>query len=221
MTSGSTANETFESKLNENIEEAVTEGERMFARTWKFIVAEGIAAIAFGFVLLVWPDIGLTTLVALVAVYLLVTGFLSGIAAFSMPLTKAERGWLAVQAVLGVGFGIAMLIWNDISAEALLYVIAAWAIVFGLLLLGSAFELPLSGGRRLLLALEGIVFGAFGAIMFIEPEEGALAQIALVAAFAIVTGVLEIGFALELRKVAAEVKRAFARPTTAGPVTHG
>jgi uncharacterized membrane protein HdeD (DUF308 family) len=90
MTTDSTPTETFESKVSEKIDEAASEGERTLARAWKMIAAHGIAAILFGFVLVLWPDIGLTTIVAVVAVYALVRGVLSGVAAFSAPLPQSE-----------------------------------------------------------------------------------------------------------------------------------
>jgi uncharacterized membrane protein HdeD (DUF308 family) len=220
MTTESTPTETFESKVNE-INEAVSEGERTLARIWKMIAANGVAAILFGFVLVLWPDIGLTTIVAVVAVYALVRGVLSGMAALSAPLERAERGWLLLEAAVGTGIGIALLVWNDISAKALLYVVAAWAIAIGVLMLAAAIQLPLSGGRRLLLALNGLVAGAFGAVMFIEPDAGAVAIVALIAAFFIVIGVMQVGFALELRNVAADVRDRFPRPKTVKPVAHG
>jgi uncharacterized membrane protein HdeD (DUF308 family) len=192
----------------------------MLARVWKIMAANGAAGILFGFVLVLWPDIGLTTIVAAVAVYALVRGVLSGIAAFSAPLQQAERRWLTIEAVAGTAIGIALLVWNDISAQALLYVVAAWAIGIGILMLVAAFELPLSGGRRLLLVLNGLVAGAFGAVMFIEPDTGAIAIVALMAAFMIVTGVMQIGFAVELRKVGAEVRNRVTRPALRKPVAH-
>lgn len=221
MTTESTPNETFESKVNSTIDEAVSEGERLLARIWKMIAANGVAAILFGVVLVLWPGIGLTTIVAAVAVYALVRGVLSGIAAFSVPLAQTERGWLLLEAAVGTGIGIALLVWNDISAKALLYVVAAWAIAIGVLMLAAAIGLPLTGGRRLLLALNGLVSGAFGAVMFIEPDAGAVAIVALIAAFAIVVGVMHVGFALELRNVAADVRHRFPRPSTTKPVAHG
>ena len=216
----STPTEAFESKVNENINEAVSEGERLLARVWKMIAANGAAAILFGFVLVLWPDIGLTTIVAVVAVYALVRGVLSGLAAFLTPLPRTERAWLVLEAVVGTAIGIALLVWNDISAQALLYVVAAWAIAIGVLTLAAAFELPLSGGRRLLLVLNGLVPMAFGAVMFIEPDAGALAIVALLAAFFIVVGVMQVGFALDLRKLAADVRSRVPRPTIRKPVAH-
>ena len=157
MTTESTPTETFESKVSSTIDEAASEGERMLARVWKIIAANGVAAILFGFVLVLWPDIGLTTIVAVVAVYALVRGVLSGLAAFSAPLPRAERGWLTLEAVAGTAIGIALLVWNDISAQALLYVVAAWALAIGVLMLAAAIQAPLEWPAKLLLALNGII----------------------------------------------------------------
>ncbi len=220
MTTESAPTETFESKVSNTIDEAASEGERMLARVWKIIAANGVAAILFGFVLVLWPDIGLTTIVAVVAVYALVRGVLSGVAAFSAPLPQAERGWLTLEAVVGTAIGIALLVWNDISAHALLYVVAAWAIAIGVLMLIAAIQAPLDWSAKLLLALNGLVAGAFGAVMFIEPDAGAVAIVALIAAFTIVVGIMQVGFALELRNVAADVRRRFPRPITTKPVAH-
>jgi hypothetical protein len=52
----------------------------------------------------------------------------------------------------------------------------------------AAFALPLSGTRTVLLAVGGIVLAAFGVVMFVEPGDGAIALLALVAAFAFVRG---------------------------------
>ena len=205
------------------LESVIDEGERTFSRIWKFIAAEGGLAIAFGTVLIIWPDIGLGVLVWIVGVYALVRGVVSGIGAFTTPVAASERRWLVLQALVATAVGIAVLAWPDISAKALLYVIAGYAIAAGVLMMGSALYLPLSGGRRLLLALSGMIFVAYGAVMFIEPGAGALAQIALISSMLIVTGVTMVGFALELRELAGTAKRKFERPATAPakPVAHG
>jgi uncharacterized membrane protein HdeD (DUF308 family) len=220
MTTESTPNETFDSKISSTIDEAASEGGRMLARAWKMIAANGIAAVIFGFVLVLWPDIGLTTIVAVVAVYALVKGVLSGITAFAAPLPQSERGWLIVEAIAGTAIGIALLVWNDVSAKALLYVVAAWAIALGVLMLVAAIQIPLDWSAKLLLGLNGIISSAFGAVMFIEPDVGAIAVVALIAAFMIVTGVMQIGFAIELRKLVADVRERVPRPGTARPAAH-
>jgi uncharacterized membrane protein HdeD (DUF308 family) len=214
-------NETFESKVSSKIDEAAGEGEQKLARAWRMIAANGVAAILFGVVLVLWPDIGLTTIVAVVAVYALVRAVLSGLAAFSAPLPRTERAWLTLEAVVGTAIGVALLVWNDISAQALLYVVAGWALAIGFLMLVTALQAPMDWPAKLLLALNGIISSAFGAVMFIEPDAGAVAIVALIAAYIIVIGVMQIGFALELRKLVADVRDRFPRPTATKPVTHG
>ena len=121
--------------------------------------------------LIIWPDIGLSALVWIVGVYALVRGVVTGVGALMTPVAASERRWLFLQGAVATAVGIAVLAWPDISAKALLYVIAGYAIAVGVLLMGSALYLPLSGGRRLLLALSGMIFVAYGAVMFIEPGE--------------------------------------------------
>ena len=69
--------------------------------------------------------------------------------------------------------------------------------------------------------LGGLLSVAFGVIMFAHPGAGAVALLALVAAFALVTGVMQIAFALELRRVVGELEQRVRPHATAKPVTHG
>ena len=106
------------------------------------------------------------------------------------------------------------------SALGLLYVIATWAITLGIFEIALALALPLGGGRSLLVALSGILSVAFGVIMFAHPGAGAVALLALVAAFALVTGAMQIAFALELRRDAVELGSRVRSHATAKPVSH-
>jgi uncharacterized membrane protein HdeD (DUF308 family) len=146
---------------------------------------------------------------------------LSGITAFSAPLPRADQRWLVLEAVAGTAIGITLLVWNDISAQALLYVVAAWALAIGILMLVTAVQAPLDWPAKLLLALNGIISGAFGAVMFIEPDAGTIGIVSLIAAYTIVIGVMQIGFALELRKFVADAREHFPRPAVTKRVAHG
>jgi uncharacterized membrane protein HdeD (DUF308 family) len=201
---------------------ALREGERIFARAWKLLALRGAIAIAFAFVLLAWPDIGLTAMVAVVGAFALATGFMSGVAAFALPgAATRQRVWLAVNSIVGLAVGTTVLLWPDLSAKALLYAIAIWAIAVGVIELFAAFVLPLSGTRSVLLAVSGIVMAAFGVVMFVEPGAGAIALLALVAAFALVRGTFDIALAIELRRVTGELKERFRSPVPAKPFAHG
>jgi uncharacterized membrane protein HdeD (DUF308 family) len=204
-----------------NLEAELREGERALAHIWKVTALRGALAIAFAVVILVWPTIGLTALIALFGAFALVSGITTIVGAFNLQLRGGQRRWLAFEGLLGVAVGVVVFIWPDLSALGLLYAVAAWAIAMGIFELAVAFVFPLSGTWSLLAVLGGLLSIAFGAIMFAHPGAGAVALLGLVAAFAMVTGAMQIAFALELRKVAAELEPRARPRTTANPVTQG
>jgi uncharacterized membrane protein HdeD (DUF308 family) len=89
-------------------------------------------------------------------------------------------------------------------------VIGAYAIGLGIIAVVGAFYLPIDGGDTALLVLSGIVSILFGVVMFAEPGDGALVVLALIAAFALVTGVTELVVAIGGKRVLeSDLKRAF------------
>ena len=175
------------------------EGERLLARNWRFVAAQGVLWTVCGITLVAWPEPGLRTLVILMSVPALADGMLSGFAAFAVPLLRGMRRWLAPRAVVAIALGVALLAQPGLSSSSVVHLLAAWAMAAGVLEVSAARRLPLSGGRELLLFWSGIVSLVFGLVLFVEPAGDALALLGLIAVFAIVTGVLRIVFALELR----------------------
>ena len=203
-----------------NPETQVHEGEQALAYIWKATALRGVLAIAFAVVILIWPSIGLTTLIALFGAYALVSGVTTVAGTFSGPVRGDRQAWLVFDGLLSIAVGVVVFVWPDLSALGLLYAIAAWAIALGIIEMSVAFALPLGGGRSLLLALGGVLSVAFGVVMFAHPGAGAVALLALIAAFALVTGAMQIAFALELRRGVAELDHRVRPRATATPVTH-
>jgi uncharacterized membrane protein HdeD (DUF308 family) len=196
--------------------------ERILSGVWKFFATRGAVALAFGLVLLGWPNVGLSLMVALVGAFALANGLVSGAAAFAVPAGSGRhRLWLALDALAGVAIGVIVLVGPDLSAIALLYLIAVWAIAIGAVQLAGALLLPLGAARSLLLALNGIVLGAFGMVMFAAPGEGAVAPLALIAAFSLVNGAFDIALALDLRRALEQIKRRVEPTRRPRPIAHG
>ncbi len=203
-----------------NAKTHLQDDERALANVWKVTATRGALAVALGVVILVWPNLGLTTLIALFGAFALVTGLTTIAGAFDLPARQGERAWLVVEGLLGVATGVVVFVWPGLSAVALLYAIAAWAIAVGMLQATLAFTLR-EGGRSMLLLLGGLLSIAFGVIMFGHPGAGAVALLALIAAFALVTGVMQIALALEMRSSLAELEHGTRPRATATPAVHG
>jgi uncharacterized membrane protein HdeD (DUF308 family) len=151
----------------------------------------GALSIAFSAAIVLWPDISLYALVLLVGVLALARGILGVVTAIGNPGIPS-RGWMLVGSIAGIVIGVLVFANTGMSALALLYVIGAYAIVLGVAAIGSAFVLPLSGGDSALLGLTGLVSVLFGIVMFVEPGEGAIALLALIAAYSLIVGFAEV-----------------------------
>ena len=161
---------------------------------WTLGIA-GALSIAVGVVILVWPNISLFALTILWAAYMIAAGVLGLSAAIGGKFVQ-KRGWLGFFSVLSIAAGIAVIVWPNIGALTLLYIIGAYAIAFGIIMAGGAFWLPLHGTDKALLLFSGFVSILFGIVMFAAPGDGALVVLALIAAFALVIGISELVLAI-------------------------
>ncbi len=174
----------------------------------------GALSVALGVLILAWPGISLFALTIVFGAYALATGVVGLVSAFSAE--KGERGWLIFSGLLGIAIGVMVLVWPDISALALLYVIGAYGVALGILAIVGAFWLPIDGGDTALMIVSGLVSILFGIVIFAKPGAGALVVLALIAAFALVTGITELVVAIGgKRLLESGLKRSFApKPQT-------
>ena len=179
----------------------------------------GLASVALGVMILAWPDVSVYALTIVFGAYALATGIVEFGAAFTSR-GKEERGWLFLRGLLGVAVGVMVLVWPSISALALLYVIGAYAVLLGILAVAASFRLPLDGRDAASMMLTGLVSIVFGIVIFAKPGAGALAVLALIAAFALVTGVSELVVAIGGEKLLErKVKKAVTPPRAARRTT--
>lgn len=113
------------------------------------------------------------------------------------------RNWWAVflRGAAGILFGVATFFAPQISLAVLVLVFGAYALVDGALAIVSAIRRRGTSDRWWVLLLEGLVGVAAGLVTFLLPGITALALLALIAAWALLTGALEIAEAIRLRKV--------------------
>ena len=168
------------------------------SRDWWIIALQGVAAIVFGILAFVWPTMTLVALVFLFGAYALVDGVLALIRG-----VRREGGgpdwWHVVQGIVSIAAGVIALAAPDITAYALLLVIAAWAIASGAIELVAAYQLRDVIRREWLLALDGVISILFGVALIAFPSAGALAVVWMIGAFAIASGVVLLLVAFRMR----------------------
>ena len=169
------------------------------ARNWWTVALRGAIAIIFGLAALFWPDITLTALIFIFAAFVLVSGVLLAIAAFRDGLNHTHAWLMLLEGVIGIAIGIMAFVWPGITALVLLYIIAAWAIVTGVLEIIAAIQIRKEIQNEWLLAIAGIASILFGILLLVWPIAGALAILWIIAAYAIIFGVLLLILAFRLR----------------------
>jgi uncharacterized membrane protein HdeD (DUF308 family) len=178
----------------------------------------GLASVVFGVMILAWPGISVYALTIVFGAYTLATGIVEFGTAFTAR-AREERGWLIVRGLLGITVGVLVFAWPSISALALLYVIGGYAVALGILFVVGSFRLPLDGRDTALMSLTGLAAIVFGIVIFAKPGAGALAVLALIAAFALVTGISELVVAIGGEKLLERTAKAIAPPRTSTKTT--
>jgi uncharacterized membrane protein HdeD (DUF308 family) len=151
----------------------------------------GALSVALAATIVVWPSISLYALVLVFGAYALAGGVLGLVSAIGSP-DLPGRGWRFVGSIAGIAVGVLVFTNTEMSAVALLYVIGAYAIVLGVVAIRGAFVLPLPSADSALLGLTGAVSVLFGIVMFVEPGEGAIALLGLIAAYSLIVGFAEV-----------------------------
>jgi uncharacterized membrane protein HdeD (DUF308 family) len=109
-------------------------------------------------------------------------------------------GTLATRGIIALLFGVVALMLPVSAFWALVIAFGAYALIDGVSALISALMRRNRDGRGWL-AVEGIAGITVGIITFVWPGTTAVALIALVSAWALITGALKIVLAIRLRKV--------------------
>lgn len=141
-------------------------------RPWWSTGLRGLCAVLFGLLALIWPGVTLLVLVVLFGAYALFDGVLAiGVAFLERPWL---RSWwvLLLEGLAGIVFGIITFLWPAITAFALLYLIAGWAIITGVFEVIAAFSGQVSPAREWTLALAGVFSILLGFLLAVQPGMG-------------------------------------------------
>jgi uncharacterized membrane protein HdeD (DUF308 family) len=164
--------------------------EKAMSRSAVYLGVSGVAAIVFGAIALFWPGITLVVLTLLFGVFAVVSGVLALGSALNL-LAHRSTEWVAnlLGGLAGVLIGGATLLYPGLTAIALVYLIAGFAIVAGGFELIGSLQLRGAVSGAGWLAAAGVLSVVFGVLVaIVQPAAGALAIVWVIGVYAILTG---------------------------------
>ena len=168
---------------------------------WWAIALRGFLALIFGILVLAWPEIAIAVFVIFFGAYILVDGIFTLVAAINYKAGAGSRTWLYIRGIAGIIVGLFALIFPLIAAVALVILIAAWALVTGIMELVFAFKANQDTAIRWMFAISGILSLILGILMVAKPLLGALVVVWVVGAYAVLAGILLIILSFRLRSL--------------------
>jgi uncharacterized membrane protein HdeD (DUF308 family) len=181
------------------------------ARNWWLIALRGAAAIVFGILTFVTPGITLAVLIFFFGAYALVDGIANILTVLRR--REGESPWwaLLVEGIVSVAAGVVAFLWPGLTALALVYLIAAWAVITGAFEIGAAIRMRRAIKGEAWLILSGVLSIAFGVFVMLAPSPGALAVVLYIGAYSVVFGALLLAVAFRLRGLRDSPRAAMSR----------
>ena len=176
----------------------------MLRHYWWALAIRGFVALLFGLMTFFIPGVTLAVLVLWFGAYALVDGVFE-----LFEGVRTKYGMLIFLGILGIAAGLITFFWPAITAITLLYIIAFWAIVVGVMQIGAAFRLRKEVQGEWLWILSGLCMVVLGFLLIARPGPGALSLIRVIGWFAIVWGFMLVMLAFRLK---AHVRKLVAKP---------
>ena len=180
------------------------------ARNTRILALSGVAAIAFGILTLVWPNLTFVALLALFGAFAFVEGAFTLGAGLNM-VAERQTNWVpyVLGGLAGIAIGAVTFLHPGWTALTLVYLIAFWAIITGVFEFIAAIELAGELNGDWMLGLAVALSVAFGVLVALYPRSGALSIIWIIGLYAILAGVTRLTVAYRLNQGESKVKSTF------------
>jgi uncharacterized membrane protein HdeD (DUF308 family) len=169
------------------------------SRHWWVLALRGVAAILFAVIAFSQPGIALTALVWLWGAYALFDGVLALVMAVRAGEQGRPWGMLLLEGVCGIAAGFIAFGMTGMTALVLAYLVAAWAILTGMIEIAAAVGLRDLIEGEWLLGLSGALSIIFGALIVAQPGAGQVALVWMIGIYALLFGFVLIALGFKLR----------------------
>jgi uncharacterized membrane protein HdeD (DUF308 family) len=165
------------------------------------LAVRAVLALVFGGVAISWPTVELGQFVALFGAYIFLDGIVAMVAGFAGTV-PAERWGFFAEGAISCALGVAAFVHPFIPLP-LLYVIATWGILTGVLEIIVAAHLHTGPRTEWLLSLAGISSVFLGMLLLTVPGTGSIAVVRVIGVYALAFSLLMF---LASRRIADEMR---------------
>lgn len=179
-------------------------------QVWYWPVIRGVIAVVFGVVALASPIGTAVALAVIIGIFAVVDGVVEIVDGIRYRAHGSAGLRIAIGAITLI-FGVVVLIWPGKTLVVLIYLVAIWSILVGIIQFVMSFllrSIPGSGWGWGVIA--GLVSFAFGILIIAQPSAGLTTIIWIIGIYALLIGLLLIALGLQIRslgKRAAEISR--------------
>lgn len=169
-------------------------------RYWWAITIRGIVSVLFGLFVLFWTKDILQVLVLLFALFVTASGIVNIFASFAAR-DAHEHWWVyLVKGIFEVILGIIIFIYPLISIIAIVYLIALWALILGIIELWISSNILREVAQRWILTTTGIFSIIIAILLVVFPISSVVTVAWLIGLFALISGIAMLIFGLEVRR---------------------
>jgi uncharacterized membrane protein HdeD (DUF308 family) len=174
---------------------------------WWALVLRGCVSILLGLVAITMPGITITALVYVFGVYAFVEGVLAIMAAIRGLREHDRWGWMLVEGIVCIVAGVAAFMMPGVGALAIVWLVAAWALVTGVLEIAAGIKLRKIIEGEWMLILAGVLAVVLGFYIASRPGAGVVLLTTWLGIYAIFVGILHIMLGFRIRRWAHEVEQ--------------
>jgi uncharacterized membrane protein HdeD (DUF308 family) len=169
-------------------------------KNWWFLTVNGLVAILFGLLLLLFTAEILKTAIFYFGILILITGVILLITTFYYFKKNKSASMVTIQSIASIAIGLILMVFPKESLNLFFILIGIWAAIIGILQLIILFFMRdrLTNGPVLL--INGLLTILLGIIIFMHPFQVADTIAKLVGIFSIVFGITMIYLSFLVRK---------------------